>query len=69
MGAEQHSDTTIAQGDQRKDCCRVPENLAPLALSDVDNPHLSAQRCAVCGCRHFELAVETGSLGLRGIAL
>lgn len=49
--------------DQRKECCRDPKNLG---APEKDGPDLTIQRCQVCGCRHFLLSVDPGSIGLRG---
>ncbi len=46
-----------------KDCCKQSENLE-MQLSD--KPDLVIQKCKVCGCRHFELQVDPGRLGLSG---
>lgn len=47
-----------------KRCCRNLANLGP-PESHEGRP-LSFRRCQVCGCRHFEFAVDPGHLGLRG---
>jgi len=52
--------------DTRKDCCKQPENLEP---SDTGTPELSLLICRVCGCRHFELTLEPGVVGLEGASL
>ena len=57
----------LVKGDQRKECCRDPQNLQP--APEFEKPGLSVRRCKVCGCRHFELSVEPGKLGLLGGAL
>lgn len=41
--------------DNRKDCCRVEDNLIP---EDTGKSDLSMKRCKVCKCRHFELNVD-----------
>ena len=46
-----------------KECCKQQENLRP---EPSGKPDLELKRCAVCGCRHFELTANPGSLGLRG---
>lgn len=49
--------------DDRKDCCKDEANLKAEA---TDRPDLTMKRCAVCHCRHFELAAEPGVLGVTG---
>ena len=51
--------------DDRKDCCKDPENLE---LTQV-NTDLLVNVCKVCGCRHFELTVDPGKLGMVGAKL
>jgi hypothetical protein len=53
----------MEQGDKRKECCRDEKNLGPVVQERKD---LTYRRCQVCQCRHFELTVEPGRLGLRG---
>ena len=48
-----------------KDCCQKPENL----VAQQDRPDLLVRVCKVCGCRHFELTVDPGKLGLRGTSI
>ena len=55
----------LVQGDHRKECCKQPENLKPYQV----RPDLAVNKCQVCGCRHFELTVDPGKLGLRGASL
>ncbi len=50
--------------DNRKECCNQVENLE---LQQGDKSDLKILRCKVCGCRHFELTVDPGKLGLRGV--
>ena len=45
----------LAKGDTRKECCRYEENLGPVVQERND---LRYRKCSVCGCRHFELAVD-----------
>jgi hypothetical protein len=52
--------------DQRKECCRVKENLEP---QDSSRPELTIVKCKVCGCRHFELTIETVEVGVTGQGL
>ena len=47
--------------DERKDCCKVAENLKP---EDTGRLELELSRCQVCKCRHFELTVDPGSIGV-----
>jgi len=48
--------------DKRKECCRQLENLLP----HQERPDLIINICKICGCRHFELTLAVGQLGLRG---
>jgi hypothetical protein len=52
----------LVPGDHRKECCRKEENL----VAHQERPDLIIRRCKVCGCRHFELSVDVGRLGLKG---
>jgi hypothetical protein len=52
--------------DERKDCCKQPENLE---VQPNDKPELVIRKCIVCGCRHFELSMEPGIVGLKGTKL
>jgi hypothetical protein len=52
--------------DKRKECCRNPENLE---VQQGDKSDLTIQKCKVCGCRHFELSVDPGYIGLFGKTL
>ena len=52
--------------DGKKDCCKDEKNLV---LQPSDKPELEIRKCSVCGCRHFELTVDPGVIGLEGIAL
>ena len=49
-----------------KDCCKDEATLALLTSST--RPDLIVKLCLVCGCKHYELTVEPGVLGLRGFA-
>jgi hypothetical protein len=51
--------------DRRKVCCQQEENI--YVAEQVDN--LVIRKCKVCGCRHFELSVEAGQIGLTGARL
>ena len=48
-------------------CCNQSENLRPHA--EAERPGLTAVKCSICGCRHFELDVDPGMIGLEGAAL
>lgn len=52
--------------DERKPCCQDPGNLQRDKAEERNRPGLVCMRCQVCQCRHFELTVEPGVLGLRG---
>jgi hypothetical protein len=56
----------LARGDNRKDCCKVEENLGPVVQERVD---LAYRRCSVCQCRHFELTADPLVINLRGAAI
>jgi hypothetical protein len=51
------------QDDKRKDCCKNPENLE---LQPSDKPDLTIFKCRICQCRHFELSMDAGKLGVSG---
>ena len=42
-------------------CCRKEENLGSV---EEFGPDTTFQRCAVCGCRHFEQVVDPGEFGI-----
>ena len=48
-------------------CCNQAENLRPHA--EAERPDLTAVKCQICGCRHFELAVDPGEIFARGEAI
>ena len=56
----------MEQGDKRKDCCKVEENLGPAVQ---ERPDLVYRHCKVCQCRHFELTLDPGKLGLQGAGI
>ena len=45
-----------------KPCCKNPVNL----IEHRERPDLVVKKCIVCGCRHFELTVSPGQIGLKG---
>ena len=45
-------------------CCNDPENLLP--HPETGTPGLSAVKCSVCGCRHFELSADPGEIKFEG---
>jgi len=47
--------------DERKECCQKVESLE---LQPSDKPDLEIRKCKICGCRHLELSVDPGKLGL-----
>jgi len=49
--------------DERKECCKKEENLK---ISPSNKPELFIRKCVVCGCRHFELSLELGVIGITG---
>jgi hypothetical protein len=51
-----------ANGDYRKDCCRIAANLEYHIYDPING--IICLRCKRCGCRHFELNAEPGNLGL-----
>ena len=48
-----------------KPCCR---DLGERVETQV-RPDMVVSVCQVCGLRHFELTVDPGSLGLKGVSL
>lgn len=48
-----------------KPCCEQSENREVVE----DQKDLRVERCKECGCRHFELTVDPGELGLKGATL
>ena len=52
----------LEAGDKRKDCCKQSENLVP----HQERPDLVIKVCKVCHCRHFEVTLDPGKLGLAG---
>jgi hypothetical protein len=51
--------------DERKPCCQDPANLSA-PIRDPEGPGLEIRVCRVCACRHYELTLEPGVIGLRG---
>jgi hypothetical protein len=51
-----------------KDCCEKAVNSDKVSVERV-NESLIFIRCPVCNCRHFELTVDPGQLGLKGADL
>lgn len=47
-------------------CCEKPENLVE---EPSGKPDLVLRRCAMCHCRHFELTVDPGIIGVKGSSL
>lgn len=47
---------------EKKDCCKDEKNL----YIDEQRPDLIVYRCKRCCCRHFELSVSPGKIGLQG---
>ena len=45
-------------------CCNDPENLLP--HHEAERPDMTAVKCHVCGCRHFELSVDPGVIKFEG---
>jgi hypothetical protein len=48
--------------DPRKECCRDEENLGEVEQVDDST---TLRRCKVCGCRHFDMTVDPGEIGVR----
>lgn len=48
-----------------KECCQKEENLY---LFESNND-LVVMKCKVCGCRHFELTLAPGHIGVTGAKL
>ena len=55
---------SVIKSGTPKECCETADNLVESLLRDDLTVHV----CKVCGCRHFEMQVDPGSLGLRGAA-
>jgi len=51
---------------EKKDCCKLEENLE---LQPSDKPELVIRKCRICNCRHFELTMEPGIIGMTGQGL
>lgn len=49
-----------------KECCQKIENREP---QPSDKPDLTIFKCKFCGCRHFELSVDPGNLGIKGVKI
>lgn len=52
-----------------KPCCAIIEDRVPWETDEELPPDLVVTVCSTCGCRHFELTVDPGALGLRGKGL
>jgi len=50
-----------------KDCCKQDDNLE-VQTSD-GRTELVVRKCRVCGCKHFELTLNPGVIGLLGKSL
>ena len=50
---------------EAKECCQQQENLEVAEQRD----NLIIRQCKVCLCRHFELSVDPGIIGLQGSIL
>lgn len=46
-----------------KECCQNLDNLYEVP---DDRPKVKINKCRVCGCRHIEVVVEPGELGVFG---
>lgn len=51
--------------DGKKTCCEQESNLKAEKLSE----DLVVKTCQVCECRHFELTVDPGQIGITGASL
>ena len=49
-----------------KECCKNQKNLE---IKDSGKSDLVLMVCKVCSCRHFELTLDKGKLGVVGKAL
>lgn len=56
----------LVPGDNRKDCCKLAENLE---YHEIKKGELVVYRCKRCGCRHFEMTAQPGKLGVLGSAM
>jgi hypothetical protein len=52
----------MVDGDHRKECCRLAENLEYYEV----RPDMTCLRCRRCGCRHFTLDAERGVYSFKG---
>lgn len=50
---------------EKKECCMIAENL----VSQNERPDLIISVCKVCNCRHFEVTLAAGSLGLKSVGI
>ena len=46
-----------------KECCQKAENLKEVP---DDRESITVRKCSVCACRHIEVMVEPGELGVFG---
>lgn len=56
-----------------KPCCEIVENRrpgpGPRGLEAPPPPEVTVTHCVVCECRHFDVEVEAGMVGVRGATL
>ena len=55
----------LEQEDKRKECCKQLENL----VTYQERPDLVIRRCKICGCRHFELSIDSRKFGWKGVGI
>jgi len=58
----------IKIGGGVKECCQKARNLVLRAEDqDVQQSDKLVRRCKVCDCRHIEITVEPGEIGVFGL--
>jgi len=55
----------LLAGDHRHPCCRNPENLELVSERRREGAAEVCRRCRACGCRHFDLTVDPGVIGIQ----
>lgn len=51
------------------ECCEKLEDRVPYESEEELPPDVEVSVCSSCGCRHFELTVDPGRLGVTGKSL
>lgn len=58
----------VGMKPQPKACCRDVSNLGAPVQQTPGKDDLVYRQCRACGCRHFELTVDAGHLGVKGLS-